>query len=200
VLTSFVSSVWLFALSALARRGPMHGYQIKREAQLDSTELRIDVKAGSLYNILRRMETEGLVRVIRTEREGNRPERRVYGITGQGRQELVALRDAALREVRLLPDPVDLALHYTPDLSQEGLAGAMGARREVVAARLAMSEQEYRIAAPHLKGPESMAFEHGLVRLRAELAWHDTFLHKLSSSWGTVDRDPTRRAGVEPFV
>jgi hypothetical protein len=110
---------------------------------------------------------------------GNPPERTVYAITGRGRQELIARRDAALREVRLSPDPVDLALQYTPDLTDEDLAEVLEARREAVAGRLGMFEQEFRAASPDLVGRESLIFEHCLARLRAELAWHDDVLTTL---------------------
>ncbi|WP_232662152.1 PadR family transcriptional regulator [Pseudonocardia sp. TRM90224] len=179
-----MSSARLFALSALARLGPVHGYQIRREAQIDRTELWTDIKPGSLYGVLHRMEREGLVEVVRTEREGNPPERTVYGITEQGLLELKTLRDAALREVKLLPDPVDLALQYTHDLDEEHLAGAIGARRQVVAARLAILEQEFRTSGPYLRGLEPMAIQHGLHRLRAELAWHDALLEELPKLMG----------------
>jgi len=45
------------------------------------TDLWTDIKPGSLYNVLHRMEKEGFVEVVRIEREGNPPERTVYGIT-----------------------------------------------------------------------------------------------------------------------
>jgi DNA-binding PadR family transcriptional regulator len=170
------TSTRLYALSALARGGQMHGYQIRRAAQLDRTELWTDVKPGSLYNALRRMTDEGLVEVVRTEKVGNPPERTVYEITESGRQELVSRRDAALQETKLRADPVDLALQYTPDLSQHELASAFGARRQAVAAQLAMLEREFRVASPDLVGLEPLIFEHGLARLRAELAWHDDVL------------------------
>src|SRR4051794_39065488 len=112
-----MNSTRLFALSALARGGQMHGYQIRRAAQLDRTELWTDVKPGSLYNVLRRLADEGRVEVVRTEKADNPPKRTVYTTTADGRRELVKQRDRAVREVGLLPDPVDLALQYTPDLS-----------------------------------------------------------------------------------
>jgi DNA-binding PadR family transcriptional regulator len=185
-----VNSTRLFALSALARGGPMHGYQIRRAAKVDRTELWTDVKPGSLYGALHRMAVEGLVEVVRTEREGNPPERTVYAITRAGRDELVAQRDAALRDVRLRPDPVDLALQYTPDLAEEELASAISVRRQVLAAQLAVLEHELQTAAPHLVGLESMTFEHSLVRLRAELSWHDALLEQLPKLLATGPADP----------
>src|SRR5437763_8271420 len=135
-----VGDARLFALSALARGGPMHGYQIRRAAQLNRTELWTDVKPGSLYSVLSRMTLEGLVEVVRTEKVGNSPERTVYAITERGRQELAALRTAALNAVRLLPDPVDLALQYTADLTGKQLAEAFTARRWAIAERVALLE------------------------------------------------------------
>jgi DNA-binding PadR family transcriptional regulator len=174
-----VNSTRLFALSALARGGQMHGYQIRRAAQLDRTELWTDVKPGSLYNVLRRLTDEGLVEVARTEKVGNPPERTVYALTPLGRRELVAQRNRALREVRLLPDPIDLALQYTPDLSTAELTAEFNARRAAVAEQVALYEGEYDTARPDLVGLEPMIFEHCLARLRAELDWHDRVLAQL---------------------
>lgn len=157
----------------------MHGYQIRREARLDRTELWTDIKAGSLYGVLHRMEREGLVEVVRTERDGGPPERTVYDITEQGRYELVTQRDAALRQVRVAPDPLDLALQYTPDLSRENLASAIEIRRQALVNLLATYEQEHRTAAPFLVGLESMAFDHVLARIRGELVWHESLLREL---------------------
>jgi DNA-binding PadR family transcriptional regulator len=176
-----VNSTRLFALSALARGGQMHGYQIRRAAQLDRTELWTDVKPGSLYNVLRRLADEGLVEVVRTEKVGNPPERTVYTITTDGRRELVKQRDRAIREVTLLPDPVDLALQYTPDLSTEQLCEVFGARRGAVAEQVALFEHEYETARPDLVGLEDLIFEHCLTRLRAELDWHDQVLARLTT-------------------
>ena len=138
-----------------------------------------DTPGASDQGAEREEASEGLVEVLRTEREGNPPERTIYAITPEGRQELIAQRDAALRGAGLHPDPVDLALQYTPDLAEEELAGAITARRQALAAQLAMLEQEQQTAAPHLTGLEPMTFEHSLVRLRSELAWHDALLEQL---------------------
>ncbi|MBV9921289.1 MAG: PadR family transcriptional regulator, partial [Pseudonocardia sp.] len=110
-----MSSVRLFVLGSLARRASMHGHQIRREAQTDRTELRTDIKVGWLYGALNRMAGEGVIQAVRTERTGNLPARTVYAITDEGRRELSVLRAAALRQVRLRPDPVDLDLQYSHD-------------------------------------------------------------------------------------
>jgi DNA-binding PadR family transcriptional regulator len=184
-----VNSTRLFALSALARGGQMHGYRIRRAAQLDRTELWTDVKPGSLYNALRRMTDEGLVEVVRTERDGNPPERTVYAITERGHRELVAQRDAALRDAQMRPDPVDLALQYTPDMTEADLVAVISARRQALQANLAMLELERHSAQPDLVGLEPMIFEHCLVRLRAEIQWHDTLLTQLPTLLSPHQKD-----------
>src|SRR5437764_1084859 len=116
-----MSSVRLFILGALARGGPTHGHQIRRDAQSDRTELWTDIKVGSLYAALNRMAAEGVIKAVRTERIGNLPARTVYAITDEGYKELSALRGALLRDTHLRPDPVDLALHYSQDMAEEEL-------------------------------------------------------------------------------
>ena len=61
----------LFVLGALARHGPMYGHQIRRDARIDCTELWSEVKPGSLYAALHRLQAEGLIEPVRTEQQGN---------------------------------------------------------------------------------------------------------------------------------
>lgn len=166
----------LFVLGALAKDGPMHGHQIRRAAQEDRTELWTDIKPGSLYGALHRMAADGVVEVVRTEQAGNMPPRTVYGITEAGWEELAGHRDEALRTVKFAPDPVDLALQYTQDMSEEDVRTVMTGRRDEIAEQLTTWLQLQAEALPYLKGLEAITFEHTLFRLEAELAWHNKFL------------------------
>src|SRR5688572_14245890 len=129
-MSNRVSSTRLFVLGELARRGPMHGHQIRRAAHLDHLDRWTDVKPGSLYGALQRMAAEGLVRPVRTEQQGGRPQRTIYEITTEGRHELVIQRAAALREARLIPDPIDLALVHVQGMAEESVAAALRDRRD----------------------------------------------------------------------
>ena len=159
----------------------MHGHQIRRTAQIDRTELWADVKPGSLYGALHRMEAEGVIEALRTEQEGNRPARTIYAITDEGRAELEAQRDEALREPRLRPDPVDLALQFTADLAPEDLQAVLAERRRALAAELASWLRLRTVADPYLDAMDRMTFRHTLIRLEAEIAWHDELLTGLPS-------------------
>jgi DNA-binding PadR family transcriptional regulator len=174
-----MNSTRLFILGSLTRRGPMHGHQIRRAAQVDRTELWADVKPGSLYGALHRMAAEGVIEAVRTEREGNLPARTIYAITEEGLGELSAHRGEALEDTRLRPDPVDLALQYTHGLAEEELIAAVQARRQALAAQLTSWMNLHEVARPHLTGLEPITFDHTLTRLRAELEWHDRLLEEL---------------------
>ncbi|NJP91004.1 PadR family transcriptional regulator [Nonomuraea sp. FMUSA5-5] len=172
-----MSDARLFVLGALLA-GPMHGHQIRRQAQLDRTELWTDIKVGSLYGALHRLVAEGAIEVVRTE-QGAGPARTVYALTPAGHEEFIALRDRTLREVRLRPDPVDLALHYADDLTEQDLRALIGARRDALVARLTAWLHQREQAEPYLRGLEPMTFDHTTARLRAEIAWHESLLERL---------------------
>lgn len=185
-----MNSTRLFILGALARGGPMYGHQIRRAAQLDRTELWTDIKQGSLYGALHRMAAEGVIEVVRTEQQGSMPARTVYAITGPGRLELTAIRDEALRQTRLRPDPVDLALQNSQDMSENELRAVLEDRRAAIAAELTSWRHLREAAEPHLTGIESMGFTHTLLRLEAELSWHEEALKALPGIFASAEGSP----------
>jgi DNA-binding PadR family transcriptional regulator len=125
------------------------------------------------------MAAEGLVRPVRTEQEGGRPLRTVFEITTEGRHELEIHRAAALRDTRLTPDPIDLALVHVQDVPEEVLTAALADRRDALAhqhrSMLHLRDQ----AEPYLNAMERVIFDHRLRRLRVEIDWHDDLLDQL---------------------
>lgn len=176
-----MNSTRLFVLGALARGGPMHGHQIRREAQIDRTELWTDVKPGSLYGALHRMEVEGVIEAVRREQDGNRPARIIFAITDSGRAELIEHRDEALAEVKLPPDPVDLALQNVIDLDEPALRAVVEQRLERLTEQLTAWLELRERAAPHIRGLEWTTFRHSELRLRAEIEWHGEVLAELGA-------------------
>lgn len=174
-----MTSIRLYILGALSRNGPMHGHQIRRLARIDRTELWTDVKPGSLYAALHRLEAEGAIKRISTIQEGNLPVRVVYELTAEGRNELLAYRDEALRDTQLRPSPVDLALQYTDDMSDEQLTDVIKDRRRILLTQLESWQHLHDAAQSHLHDLEDVTFRHTLIRLTAEIAWHDELLETL---------------------
>ncbi len=174
-----MNSTRLFILSALAKGGPMYGHQIRLAAQVDRTDLWTDIKAGSLYGALHRMENEQVIETVRTEQAGNRPARTVYALTDIGRREFEAQRDEALRECRLPPDPVDLALQSTFDMPAELLRAMVEDRLRTIRASIESWKSSQAAAEPYLRGLEMLSFRHTELRLEAELKWHEELLAAL---------------------
>ena len=169
----------LFVLGALARHGPMYGHQIRRDARVDRTELWSEVKPGSLYSALHRLQAEGLIEPVRTEQQGNLPARTVYAITGEGHRELRALREEALREVTMRPDPVDLALVMSADLDEDTLRGYFASRREALSSRAAFLTHERGRVWPDQAPADDLIMEHAIARVETELRWHDAVLDRI---------------------
>ncbi len=74
----------LLVLSTL-REGAKHGYQIALDLEEESNGL-VQLRHGTLYPILHRMEEAGLVRGSWSKDGGRR--KKVYSLTGQGRSHL----------------------------------------------------------------------------------------------------------------
>jgi DNA-binding PadR family transcriptional regulator len=169
----------LFILGALAKRGPMYGHQLRRDARMDRADLWSDVRPGSLYGALHRMAAEGLIEPLRVEQAGNLPARTVYQITVEGRRELRVLRAEALAEVGLRPDPVDLALAMSGDLDSDTLRGYLDDRVRVLTARAAQFDHHRDRTWPDQTIADDLVVEHARLRIGAELAWHQLVLDQI---------------------
>lgn len=166
-------------LAALARHGPMYGHQIRRDARIDRTELWSEVKPGSLYLALHKLEAEGLIEPVRTEQQGKLPARTVFAITAEGRRELRALRAEALRDVVLRPDPVDLALAVSADLDEDSLRGFIASRREALSSRMTSLVREREQKWPDQTPADDLIMDHLIARIETEVRWHDTVLDRI---------------------
>ena len=171
-----MSSIRLFVLDALARRGDMHGHQLRLLAEEEHVHLWTDISVGALYGALKRLAAEGLLAEVRTEREGSYPERQVYGVTDAGRAALAGLQQAALEQVVLKPDPFDLALSRPDPDRLDDLTDALAARLATLHDLLADLRVRTARARPYLSVAETHALVHREHRVRAEIGWHESLL------------------------
>ena len=174
-----VSAIRLFILGTLAASGPLHGHQIRQVAQTDRAEAWADVHVGSVYGALKRMAREGLVREVRTERVGNRPERTVYEITQEGRRSLYAIRDEVLHKISLPNDPFDLALKQSRDMAEEDLTQIVATRLAALRAEELSRRHQAQRADPYLNEAERMIIQHLIERAAAEVRWHEELLNRM---------------------
>ena len=183
-------------LGLLAERGPMHGHQIRRTAELTNAEVWGGITGGALYAELRKLDGEGLVEAVREEQVGRRPARTVYQVTQEGRLELVVQREAALDVVFGSADPVSVVLLFAAGTDAAELGERLAARRRRVAGQLeAMAAERERLTGQGALPPLAVAaFRRGELRLEAELAWHEEFERQLAA--GLAGRTaPVRAVG-----
>jgi DNA-binding PadR family transcriptional regulator len=178
-MTNHVSSIRLFILGTLSASGPLHGHQIRQQAQTDRTETWTDIRVGSVYGALKRLATEGLVREVRTERVGNRPERTIYEITTEGRRALAAVHEVALRQIDHHFDPFDLALAQSRHIADEDLERVVANRLAGFEVQLASQRHAADVADPYLNEAERMVVRHLIERTEVEIRWHTELAARL---------------------
>jgi DNA-binding PadR family transcriptional regulator len=200
-MTNRVSSIRLFILGTLASSGPLHGHQIRQQAQSDRTETWTDVQVGSVYGALKRLANEDLVREVRTEKIGNRPERTVYEITPEGRRCLAAIRDAALRDLDRHFDPFDLALVQSRDTPDEELERVIENRIGALKVQLETQRHSAESADPFVNEAERMVLQHLIARTDAEIRWHTELaarLPKIAADFADGVGGPQRLSVPDP--
>ncbi|GAA4685525.1 PadR family transcriptional regulator [Frondihabitans cladoniiphilus] len=174
-----MSSIRLFILDAFAREGEMHGHQLRLLAEKEHVHNWTDITVGAIYGAIKRLAADGLLEVVRTEREGNFPERHVYAITDAGLVQLASIRTAGLVEVTVKPDPFDLALARIDPERLDELPGTLQTRRARLLGLLDESVESFEAARPHLTYTESRVLSHRQHRIRSEIEWLDSIIADL---------------------
>ncbi|MFI1993984.1 PadR family transcriptional regulator [Actinoplanes sp. NPDC020271] len=67
---------------------PLHPYEIAAQLKAFGKDADIKIQWGSLYTVVQNLEKHRFIEAAETVREGRRPERTVYRLTGTGRDEL----------------------------------------------------------------------------------------------------------------
>lgn len=109
-------------LLGLLEESPLHGYEIKTMVEERFEDL--EMSAGSLYYMLKKLERRGWVKSA-VSRNGNRPERRTYRITAEGRGEFRKLLEKIAFESDRLHSPFDVALYFVNHMDPEAMIRAI---------------------------------------------------------------------------
>ncbi|MFD8044753.1 PadR family transcriptional regulator [Streptomyces chartreusis] len=67
---------------------PMHPYEIAQTLRQQGKDASTKINYGSLYTVVQNLGKHGFVEVTEVQKQGNRPERTVYGLTEAGREEM----------------------------------------------------------------------------------------------------------------
>src|ERR1700731_2098576 len=117
--------LWSLAVLGLLRERAMHPYEMQRQMHLRHTDELLALKRGSLYHAINQLQRDGFIEPVETSREGRWPERTVYRITPDGRDELVVwlsdLLSTPVREPSQFTAGLAHILHLSPTDAQAQL-------------------------------------------------------------------------------
>ena len=163
----------LFVLGRLSVR-PTHGHEIMRTLAESRSDLWVELSEKHVYYILRKLESNGLVRV-EERAEGGRPARRVFSLTPAGLAEFDRLicADSLIESISYSEfDVVFGMLSYTDRLTPSDKTAVLERRaahlREVIADATAASDRAAETRAPALP---ARVFEKVIRVATAELGW-----------------------------
>lgn len=169
----------LTVMVLLAERS-MHPYEIAQTLRRRGKEHSVKINFGSLYTVVQNLEKHGYVEVAGVQRQGNRPERTLYGITEAGRAEMLDwLSD--LLAVPAAEYPVfETALSLLPVLPPEDVAELMETRQAALAVRAAALRGVLGQLGEKLPRVFVVETEYQLHMIDAQLEWIKNFHTELT--------------------
>ena len=160
------------AILELLAEGPKHPYEMKQHMHQRGVHRAIPTKAASIYDTVERLTKAGFIEPVLTNREGRRPERTIYRLTGAGGDEL----ESWLRQ--LIEEP---SREYPRFGAALMFVGVLRRKEEAIKAlerRAAAFEEEIENVDSMLRGlppllPRLFAIEDEYTQAmrRAELEW-----------------------------
>jgi DNA-binding PadR family transcriptional regulator len=180
----------LAALKLLHER-PMHPYEMSRllnERRIDAV---LNLKRGSLYHAVERLERDGLVEAAETSRDGKRPERTVYRLTDDGREVFGSELRELITDYRYEPPRFMAAAQFISSLPPQEAATllrlrAVSLESEVASADAVLHGEKW----PHYERVHVVELEYARALAAAELQWVRTIVSDIEA--GTLTWEPVQ--------
>ena len=149
--------------------GKMHGYRLNEYIK-HTMDFYTDLKKSTAYYILEQMEKEGYVS-CETEREGTRPEPRVYEITKPGKAYFLELLRNCLAGYAPTSYGDDICVAFMDKVPPAEIHTLLEGKRRKIVARLETFKEHKR----H-EGGWKYVINHNIAHLKADLSWVDSML------------------------
>jgi DNA-binding PadR family transcriptional regulator len=181
-------NLWALTVLCLLRERPMHPYEMQRLIRQRHKDEFLDLKRGSLYHAIERLQKAELIEVVETSREGRRPERTTYRLSERGELEVLDwLRELLAKPVRE-PSQFLAALSFLPHLSGEDAVDQLHARAcrlelEIVALDAVLQRMVPQIGRIHL-----VEVEYLRAMRQAERDWVQAMSEDIRAGRLTWDR------------
>jgi len=165
-------------LLGLLKKGPKHGYQIKKEIK-EILSLFAGIELKSIYYPLSILEKKGLV-VKRTKKPSRRPVRYVYGLSPKGQARFNALLTKSLLDFRRPQFTLDLSLYFINYIKPKVTRRRLRAR--IVILKKLSKDLKQTIDSLGNKKPSSLVhiLEHNLQMVESESGFLRRFIKTLS--------------------
>jgi len=158
-------------LLGLLAAGPKHGYELYQELEHDLAGV-WQIGLSQLYSQLRQLEEGGLV-AAQTEPQSNRPPRKVYHVTDEGREVLSSWLRQPTPYLRLIRVELLLRLYLFDRLSLPGVEQLVAAQRVVCCEQ---ADRFGRAAAEADGGFRRLVHEFRQGQMEAVIRWLDRCL------------------------
>ncbi|MGW1126704.1 PadR family transcriptional regulator [Streptomyces sp. NPDC002526] len=171
----------LTVMVLLAERS-MHPYEIAQTLRRRGKQHSVKINFGSLYTVVQNLEKHGYVEVTGVQRQGNRPERTLYGLTEAGRAEMLHwLSDLIAVPAEEYP-VFETALALLPALPPEEVGELLADREQAQIVRAAALRGVLAQLGGSLPRVFVVETEYQLHMLEAELKWIAAFRQELGEA------------------
>jgi DNA-binding PadR family transcriptional regulator len=200
-LTSY-RSPWALTILSLLDERDMHPYEMRRLVRQRGKADQVDLRPGSLYRTIERLERAGLLEPVETTREGRFPERTIYRLSEHGREELHEwmreLLSTPMKDFPQLLGALSVLAVLEPDDARFQLEGRL-IRLEGEIAALETQVRRLRGVLPRLFMVEA---EYAIALRRAELDWVKALVEDLRTgrlAWTRAELKERFGSGDRPL-
>lgn len=168
-----------FAILSLIVEKPRHGYEIEQVIEARGMRNWTEVGFSSIYYLLKKLETLGLVTSHSQITVGRGPARKVFTATDAGNVACQAATLEALRTPHRCYPPIQLGLSNLPIVSTEQTTDALQQHLDGLLERRAAIELS-RDEAPHPTNA-AMMFAYSLAVVTARIEWLQHTIQQLEN-------------------
>jgi DNA-binding PadR family transcriptional regulator len=170
----------------------MHPYEMQRLIREWKKDEFLDLKRGSLYHAIGRLQRAGLIEAVETSREGKRPERTVYRLTADGEEEVVARLRELLARPQREAKPFFAALSFLSHLTPQDAAAQLEIRAGLLEVEVTSLTGVLQALTPRIGRLVLVEVEYAKALREAELAWVRSLVEDLRTGRLTWDPEALR--------
>jgi DNA-binding PadR family transcriptional regulator len=172
-------TLWALTVLCLLREAPMHPYEMQRLIRQRKKDDFLELKRGSLYNNIERLQRDGLIEPVETTREGRRPERTVYRLTREGQRELVIWLRALLAKPAQGSSQFVAAMSFLGHLRPKDAIEQLSGRASLLKAEIKSLDMALKELIPRLGRLLVLEAEYERAMKQAELTWVRSLIEDL---------------------